>query len=124
MIIYRIEHSVSGLGPFTHRSGRNSRYQSSLVMKLIDHADPMDFDEFWEWKKSKGISIETDLLPPQYRFGWSTEEKLISFLKKGVKLARYGGKKKFRYVAYIGEPEVTLPDGQVIFNWEKSKRVI
>lgn len=119
MKIYRLEHNVSGLGPYEHRSNKGY-FQSKITKLIISHYDPYHYPIFNQWLDKtpsfrKHIK-HTGLLPYMYRFGWNTAK---SFLIDETKLNRFD----FSYACYEGPIELEFPDGQVIFNIEDAERI-
>lgn len=98
MLCYRVEHSLSGLGPFEH----GNQY-ASIVNSLISHSDPDKFKE------------QFLLHTPEHVFGWDSLDKLLSFIKPH----REGLFVRYKFTRNVYEVADNLvihyPDGQVSF---------
>ena len=114
MKIYRLEHSISAMGPYEHSNSKG--IQSGILFELGAHKEPNKFSEFISWCKDN--CIDTKKLPQQYVFGWSSKELYNQFIKKSIAF-KYG----FKLSIYLSESLVTLPDGQVVFDRSKSVKI-
>ncbi len=114
MRIYRLEHSISALGPYEHSNSKGVK--SAIVLKLGTHEDPIKFTEFTAWRDDNELG--SGQLPKQYVFGWSSKTLYNQFIKKNVAF-KYG----FKLSIYIAESLLTLPDGQVIFDRSQSVKI-
>ena len=115
IIINRLEHRVSKLGPFMHKGARN--YQSKLVLKLNFHSDPDNFEEYKSWIIEKGF--DKNNLPSNWVFGWYSEQGRSDFIRSNCNLNYY----KFDWVKYKVKDYLILPDGQVIFNNDTALKI-
>lgn len=103
MLVYRLEHKISGLGPFEHAT-----QYASIVKSLVFHKDPDSFKELYAQHTAEHV------------FGWSTQEACLSFTKPGRDglFVRY---KFTRNVYEVHEADAIIyPDGQVSFLKDKA----
>ena len=104
-LFFRLEHSISGLGPYEHRLEDGT--QSLIVNKLPFHRDPNSFEEFNIWLKQKSYLK----LPKKFVFGWSTYAALLNFVDK----IEFPNNDSFKIVILSSSDFLELPDGQVVF---------
>ena len=98
MLVYRLEHKNSGLGPFEHAT-----QYASIVKSLVFHKDPDSFKEEYERHTAEHV------------FGWSTQEACLSFTKPG----RDGLFVRYKFTRNVydihARDAIVYPDGQVSF---------
>lgn len=107
MIVYRLEHRSSGLGPFQHKSSRQkSSTQDALKYIYSDGKTFMpDLDREEVVKK---LLLK---YPKIVIFGWDSMEKLNKMIKDHEALYRLG----FRVRSYTAIPLYRGQCGQIIF---------
>lgn len=108
MLVYRLEHQITGKGPFEHLNSKGER--SNLALHLSFHKDPNDFEEFTNWCEVNGF--DTKKLPHNYLFAWSSKEQVNENIGSSADIKKYG----FRKFIYDVTDFILLPDGQVVFN--------
>lgn len=104
--VYRLEHKLSGLGPFEH----GSQY-ASIVKSLTFHKDPDTYKDQYS-KHTKN-----------HVFGWTSEEAMLNFIKPNREglFVRY----KFTRNVYdvVDQDAIVYPDGQVSFLKDKAQLI-
>jgi len=115
MKIYRFEHIEDGEGPFCCK-----KFLKSDFNPFIKHNGPHSFDEYHDFTKSKGNKW-TGLSGSPYFFGMKSLSTLLGLLRVQEQVMYDKG---FVIAVYDAEEDlVTFPDGQVMFNKEKARRV-
>ena len=106
ILVYRLEHKETGLGPFYHHEkGLSVTY---CIKRHLSPCDQKNFspDEWDTFVKKHGYS--------NMRFSWNSLEKLYGFIRKdGLStLKKYG----FVIVCYRVSSPLCYTDGQRVFD--------
>lgn len=101
--VYRIEHPESGQGPFTHQSGRGLFASDAMVYMK----EPQEMCE--------GLRCGSS-----HHYAFVSMDILMRNVQRFVLLREYG----FHFSVYESNEYLILPDGQVAFIMEKSKRLL
>jgi hypothetical protein len=104
MKAYRLEHKISGLGPFAHKNEKGKQFFE--VMSLGYHEDPENMGN------SKRIAYLEKR--KHWVYGWTSKAKFNTFCSKSLL-------NKFEYLGFILkihtniEDFLVFPDGQILF---------
>ena len=106
MIVFRLEHSETGLGPYTTKDGE----YEDLLLQLSSHKAPGDFEEYWVFTKDMWDPEEDEFLPDEWLFAWESQAHMDDFICGVDDLMGFVVRQ------YEVDDYLILPDGQVMFN--------
>jgi hypothetical protein len=111
MLIYRLEHRSSGLGPFEHKSSRQKTPPQDACAAIRswtkDHNGVVVMADLSELPEVKAILREN----PKAVFGWTNEQAYWDFIIDEDLLYRLG----FRKRTYVVDPLYVSACHQAIF---------
>jgi hypothetical protein len=113
VLVYRLEHRSSGLGPFEHRSSRQKSPDQSVLRYLYT-----DERKFMPYVTEDPSVKQLFKINPKLVFGWNSEDLCLKMIKNTERVHALG----FRVKCFSTEPIRVFSCGQVIF--DKSKALL
>lgn len=110
MVIYRLEHRSSGLGPFRHRSARQ-KHPSQDALKYLNIEDK----SFMPDLQVAYVIRALEQYPGRVVFGWDRMDKVNQMVRDWEAIEKLG----FRVRTHTAVPLYRMPCGQIIFDRSK-----